>query len=235
MAFDVFISHSSNDKVAADATCAALEAAAIRCWIAPRDVRAGREYAEEIINAIDACHVMVLIFSASANASTQVRREIERAVSKGVTIVTMRIEDVLPSRSMEFYLDAIHWLDALTPPLTDHLQHLVEQVTANLRVDGASGLEHTEAVDPARHPDGQALAGILINQRHQPDLAAIVGLGLNKVVGPDMIAPFRPEPDAGSVIEPEPASWPLFLGDFEPLSAPDPLYAIAANVPPGLV
>jgi hypothetical protein len=137
MAFDVFISHSSDDKQAADATCAALEAAAIRCWIAPRDVRAGREYAEEIINAIDSCRVMVLIFSSSANASNQVRREIERAVSKGVTVVTMRIEDVLPSKSMEYYLGSIHWLDALTPPLVKHLRQLTETVKANLEVDPA--------------------------------------------------------------------------------------------------
>jgi hypothetical protein len=150
MAFDVFISHSSGDKQAADATCAALEAAAIRCWIAPRDVRAGREYAEEIITAIDSCRVMVLIFSSSANASNQVRREIERAVSKGVTIVTMRIEDVLPSKSMEFYLDSLHWLDALTPPLAKHLEYLVEQVSANLRVDEVSGISTSATQSPGK-------------------------------------------------------------------------------------
>ena len=43
------------------------------------------------------------------------------------------------------------------------------------------GLKHTEAVDAACHPDGQAFAGILIIQRHQPKLAAIVGLGLHEV------------------------------------------------------
>ena len=52
-------------------------------------------------------------------------------------------------------------------------------------------LKHTEAVDPPRHPDGQAFAGELIDQCHQPQLAAIVGLGLHKVIGPDMIASFR--------------------------------------------
>ena len=57
--------------------------------------------------------------------------------------------------------------------------------------DVGHGLQYTEAVDPARHPDGQAFAGILINQRHQPELAAIMGLGLYKVVRPDMIAPLR--------------------------------------------
>jgi TIR domain len=34
MAFDVFISYSSKDKTTADATCASLENAGIRCWIA---------------------------------------------------------------------------------------------------------------------------------------------------------------------------------------------------------
>jgi hypothetical protein len=38
MAFDVFISYSTKDKATADAACAALESAGIRCWIAPRDV-----------------------------------------------------------------------------------------------------------------------------------------------------------------------------------------------------
>ena len=96
-------------------------------------------------------------------------------------------------------------------------------------------LKYAEAVDPARDPNGQAFAGMLVNQRHQPELAAIVGLGLNKVVGPDMIAPLWPQPDAGPIIEPEPASWPLFLGYFQPLATPDPLHPIAAHTPPGLV
>lgn len=150
MPFDVFISHSSADKQAADATCAALESAGVRCWIAPRDVRAGREYAEEIIGAIDSSRIMVLVFSTSANDSGQVRREIERAVSKGLTIITLRIEDVTPTKSMEYYLDSIHWLDAITPPLTEHLNHLVAQVQANLNVDTAPDVSGS-ATAPARN------------------------------------------------------------------------------------
>ncbi len=37
MAHDVFISHSSKNKPAADAVCHALEGDGVRCWIAPRD------------------------------------------------------------------------------------------------------------------------------------------------------------------------------------------------------
>jgi TIR domain len=139
MAVDAFISYSSKDKITADMACAALESAGVRCWIAPRDIRAGTEYAEGIIAAIDTCHVMVLIFSSNANASPQIHREIERAVSKGLTIIPFRIEDIAPTKAMEYYLGAIHWLDALTPPLAKHLGHLVEQVKANLQLDAAGG------------------------------------------------------------------------------------------------
>jgi hypothetical protein len=38
LAHDVYISYSREDKWAADAACATLEAAGIRCWIAPRDI-----------------------------------------------------------------------------------------------------------------------------------------------------------------------------------------------------
>ena len=91
--------------------------------------------------------------------------------------------------------------------------------------DVRDSLQHAEAVDPASHPDGQALARELVDQGHQPELATIMGLGFHKVIGPHMIAPFRAQPDAGAIIEPEPASWPLFLGYFEPLTAADPLAA----------
>ena len=138
MEFDAFISSSSRDKTAADATCAVLESAGVRCWIAPRDVRPGVEYGAAIIDAIERCRVMVLIFSSSANESRQVHREIERAVSRGIPIVPVRIEDVVPTKSMEYFLGAIHWLDALTPPLEDHLHKLAETVKAILQVDDAA-------------------------------------------------------------------------------------------------
>jgi len=116
MAHKVFICHSSKDKPVADAACAALEAQRISCWIAPRDILAGIEYGDAIIEALSECQIVLLIFSQAANGSPQVRREIERAVSKEKIIVPFRIENVLPSNAMEFALSNTHWLDALTPP-----------------------------------------------------------------------------------------------------------------------
>jgi hypothetical protein len=124
MAHDVFISHSAKDKATADAVCAMLESEGIRCWIAPRDVLASREYGEAIIDAIEESRIMVLVFTANANASPQIRREIERAVNHGVAILPLRMEDVLPGKSLEYFIGNVHWLDALTPPFETHLKNL---------------------------------------------------------------------------------------------------------------
>jgi hypothetical protein len=153
MRFDTFISYSSADKATADAVCAKLEGIGIRCWIAPRDVVPGREYAAAIIDAIDCCSVMVLIFSADANKSPQIHREIEHAASKGKPIIPLRIEEVIPTESMEYFLGGIHWLDALTPPLERHLQRLAETVEAILRVDGGNrAVPQAERKQPSRPP-----------------------------------------------------------------------------------
>src|SRR5687767_9046393 len=116
MAFDVFISYSSKDKRAADAACEALEAQCIRCWIAPRDVEHGRDWGESIIEGINASRIVVLIFSSNADSSPQVVREVERAASKGIPIIPIRIEKLKPSASLELFLGASHWLDAFVPP-----------------------------------------------------------------------------------------------------------------------
>src|SRR5215468_9635398 len=137
MAHDVFVSYSSRDKLTADAVVARLEAARLRCWIAPRDILPGMEWGEAIIDGIHRSKIMVLVFSSSANASPQIRREVERAVNKGLPIIPFRIGEVLPSRSLEYFLSSPHWLDALTPPVEAHIQRLADSVRTLLaRLDG---------------------------------------------------------------------------------------------------
>jgi len=138
MPFDVLISYSSHDKLTADAACAALEAGNIRCWIAPRDVSPGRDYGESIIDAIENARVFVLILSSSANTSPQVKREVERAVSRGLPIIPMRIEDVVPSRALEYFISSPHWLDAFPPPRERYFAKLIESVRALLDTEEAS-------------------------------------------------------------------------------------------------
>lgn len=132
MAHDIFISHASSDKAVADAVCAALESAGIRCWIAPRDIQPGRAFAGEINRAIQNSEVMVLIFSEHSNNSEQVLREVQLAVNSHLHIIQFRIENVRLNDDLEYFLSTPHWLDALTPPLEKHLERLKTSITALL-------------------------------------------------------------------------------------------------------
>lgn len=124
MAHDLFVSYSQPDRQAAFALVQRLEARGIGVWIAPRDVSPAADWAAEIIDAITSARLMLLIFSASSNDSAQVRREVERAVHKQLPILPFRLENVLPSKSLEYFLSTQHWMDAFPPPLEPHIDRL---------------------------------------------------------------------------------------------------------------
>jgi hypothetical protein len=150
--FDVFISHSSKDSLVANAVCARLEAAGIRCWIAPRDIVAGTSYGESIIEAIHTVKVMVLVLSASANSSGHIPKEVERAVSNGVAILPFRIEDVMPGKSLDYFIGSVHWLDAMTPPLEKHLDDLVATVQKLISPNAPPATAVPQPVQPIPFP-----------------------------------------------------------------------------------
>jgi formylglycine-generating enzyme required for sulfatase activity len=151
---DVFVSYSSKDKNWADAACAVLERHRVRCWIAPRDITPGDEWGAAIVKGIHGSRMMVLIFSGNANNSGQVRREVERAISRGMNILPVRIEDVRPAGAMEYALGNMHWLDAFTPPVKQQLEVLARSVQTLLGRDGEPAAASAPA--PARPKETQA-------------------------------------------------------------------------------
>lgn len=126
---DVFISHSHKDRQVAFAVCATLENQGIRCWMAPRNVPPGETWGASIIDAIGDCVVMIMVFSASSNESKQVLREIERAVSKNLEIIALRVDDAVPTKDFEYFLSATTWLDARPDLMNAVLEHLVRRFT----------------------------------------------------------------------------------------------------------
>jgi hypothetical protein len=128
MAHDVFVSHSVKDKLVANAIVARLEADSVRCWVAPRNVVPGADWGESIVDAIEASRIMILIFSKNANASPQIKREVERAVDKGVYIIPFRVDDIEPTKSLEYFISTAQWMDAFPPPLERHLETLAKTV-----------------------------------------------------------------------------------------------------------
>lgn len=132
MAHDIFISYASQDKAIADAVCATLEQKGARCWVAPRDIIPGKDWAEAITEALDGCKIVVLVFSSNANQSHQIAREVALAANRSIPIMPIRVENVIPSKSLEYFIGSSHWLDAMTPSLEKCLDRLSEVITAIL-------------------------------------------------------------------------------------------------------
>ena len=198
MPHDVFVSYSSDDKPTADAVCATLENKGIRCWIAPRDILPGVDWGGAIVDAINASRVMVLVYSAKANDSPQIKREVERAVHRGLSIIPFRIEDVPMSTTLEYFMSMPHWLDALTPPLQDHLDRLADTTRLILKRAGAvlaspPGGQTTISPPPARPLTtsgdiARRIGGWMTGGSESPTLAAMFVARSDRVATAAVIA-----------------------------------------------
>jgi len=129
---DVFVSYSVPDRDCAFELVGRLEARGLSVWIAPRDISPAAEWAEEIIDAISCARLMLLVFSSHSNASPQVRREVERAIHKQLPVLPFRLEDLAPSKSLEYFLSSQHWLDGFPAPREAHYERLCAHVIARL-------------------------------------------------------------------------------------------------------
>jgi len=123
-----FVSYASEDEAIASTISAYLEQCGVPCWIASRDVRPGADYASEIITGIERSAVLVLVLSEHANTSEFVKREVERAVSKGRPVFPVRVREVAPSKSLELFISSAEWIDAWQPPIEQHLGRLADTI-----------------------------------------------------------------------------------------------------------
>jgi hypothetical protein len=191
MSGGVFISYSQSDRECAFEVVARLEEQGIQCWIAPRDIAPSADWASEILDALSAASVMVLVFSASSNISPQVRREVERAVHKQLSILPFRIENVRPSKSLEFFLSTQHWMDAFPPPRDSHYARLCSHLKTQLSLTPAQAAlpvsenASVQSFDPAQlqHIERQLAGYIGPLAKHLVKAAATRAAGVDDLIG----------------------------------------------------
>ena len=127
--YSAFISYATEaDRETAFRIVEHLEASGLKCWIAPRNVRAGKQYAEEIVRGIRTSQGFILLLSKAANGSKFVRREVEQADRRDKPIYAIRIEEVDPSDGLQLFLSEIHWIDAWAGDLGAHVKQLAEML-----------------------------------------------------------------------------------------------------------
>lgn len=117
----------------ADAIVANFEQNGIKCWYAPRDIMPGQEWVSAINEGLHSSKVVVLIYTDESNQSRQVMNEIALAFNAGITIVPFRLTENEMSDEFEYYLTRVHWLDALSKPLSKNIDALREYVEVILQ------------------------------------------------------------------------------------------------------
>jgi predicted ATPase len=152
MSHDVFISYSHKDKPVAQALCAAIENAGVRCWIAPRDIAPGLDWPAAIANAIALSRIFLLVFSADSNASRDVSNELLLASNNNRIILPFRIEEVNPEPGKQYTLARTHWFEASNPPTREQIDGLVSHLQSHLSDRAApESARPVRPVKPLRH------------------------------------------------------------------------------------
>lgn len=142
----VFISHGSDDRDEANALSAFIEARGIKTWIAPRDVRPGQDYSEQLQLALEQCAAFVVLVTDKANTSPYVRAETEMAFSNSKPIFPVRRSDIQPAAGLAFFLKIRHWTDAFGKNADSAMERLGQELD---RVCGPARTEAASAPPPA--------------------------------------------------------------------------------------
>jgi len=136
----VFISHSSKDQKTAMAICAALESRGHPCWMSSRDIAPGENYQGAIVRAIRDAGVMVLVFSANANNSDEIKKEMSLASQSRTLVIPVRSEDVVPSEDFTYELATRQWIDMFSD-----WEQSIEKLCRQIDV----AIPHEDGVRPA--------------------------------------------------------------------------------------
>jgi len=206
----VFISYASQDAAVAGALVQALERHGVGCWIAPRDVKAGAQYADAIVRAIGTAKAFVLVLSESAISSSHVGREVERASSKKRPIIALRIDAAPLTPALEYFLSESQWLEAQTGSMEGAYAKLIEAIRDPARTGPrtipAVPLEVSAAT--ARAAKGYQVDDLIVDVGQQRVTRAGTDLALSHLSFEMLVALARAAPDLVSFDELAERVWP---------------------------
>ena len=129
----IFISHASQEHDLAEHIANYLESRKeydFKAWYAPRDIRAGYDYDQEILNGIEECRVFVLLLSAHSDTSVHVKRELYDAVENGKRVICLEFERINP-QNLRYLLGMKHrlnWLERRDETLDELIRNILDEI-----------------------------------------------------------------------------------------------------------
>ena len=112
---NAYISYADNDLDIAGDVCRVLEDNGIDCWFKDRDMD-GDGSIEEIIKALEKSKLHIVIYSKDSINSNFVYNEVDTAFSRGIPMLSYRIDESDLEGNLEFFLRGQYWVDASANP-----------------------------------------------------------------------------------------------------------------------
>jgi hypothetical protein len=139
----IFVCHASADRPITDRICTALRKRGLVLWMSSRDVRPGENYQEEIVRAIHAAKVMILIFTANANASDEIKKELALAAQRRLMVIPIRIANIEPNAALSYELSTRQWIELFK----DRESAMKDLVTRLIDITAAQPEQTIEAME----------------------------------------------------------------------------------------
>jgi hypothetical protein len=218
----IFISYSSKDQKIAETICRALEARGYACWIAARDVGAGENFQEAIVKALRAARLMLLVFTSNANNSNEIKKEVVLAGRHHVTVVPVRVEDVVPNDALAYEFATRQWIDLFTD-WEREIDRLVTQI-GSILIEGGS--PPAASTGDAAVPAPPAAAGRKPALRH---LALVFPALILLSLGAGAYLYLRPVVQPAAPAAKQESSPPITASRVEPVAVPAPARATAPS------
>lgn len=125
---DIFISYNTKDKIQADMIVEYLERNGKSCFIAPRDISGGANYATRLSQALEECHLVILVVSEKTNDSEHVLNEVDIVINKKIPILPVFIEDFELNDELRYYIGRKHRILAVDNEFPTYLPNILSTV-----------------------------------------------------------------------------------------------------------
>src|SRR6185369_3074554 len=130
-----------------------MQQAGLNIWIDRQEIQAGKLWRTQIVQAIDTCDAFVLMLSAAAAASENVRKEVDLAEDSGSRIFIVNLDQVRIPTDMRYQLAGLQFIDLQALGFDPAIQQLIETLKAELKLTVEPPVRQAElviqGVDPA--------------------------------------------------------------------------------------
>lgn len=126
-----FISYASADRPRVEPIVASLTQAGINVWMDRHDIRAGANWAAEIVQSIRGCGALLVACSPAAFESRNVRQEIQVAGKYNRPYIPLILEAAKFPDEVEYQLEGWQWVDILDRPSGEWMPGLLSALAAH--------------------------------------------------------------------------------------------------------